>query len=189
MMAGVKSGRSTLVIIALLFASSGALRLGSGGGRAMANGVETPMEIAHPVPETCAELPAALATALTAREAAVAAGEAELNDRTAAIALAQTAIEQRLAELQMAEEKLSATLAIADQAAERDLARLTSVYETMKPKDAAALFETMAPPFAAGFLGRMQPQAAAAVMSGLKPETAYQISLVLAGRNAAAPTE
>jgi flagellar motility protein MotE (MotC chaperone) len=141
------------------------------------------------VPEQCEAMPAALAAALSAREAAVELGEMALKDRMAALALAEETITQRLAELTAAETELARTLAIADQAAEQDLTRLTTVYETMKPKDAAALFETMAPAFAAGFLGRMQPQAAAAVMSGLKPETAYEISLVLASRNAEAPTE
>jgi flagellar motility protein MotE (MotC chaperone) len=182
-----KTGRSTLVILALLFASSGALRLGSGVGTALANEAVEPDTM--DTPAQCTETPAALAAALTAREADLSLREAALKDRTAALALSEAAIEQQLAELIAAEAALAATLAIADQAAERDLANLTTVYETMKPKDAAALFEAMAPEFAAGFLGRMQPQAAAAVMSGLTPETAYQVSLQLAGRNAEAPTE
>ena len=37
--------------------------------------------------------------------------------------------------LKLAEERLSATLARADTAAEDDVARLTTVYENMKPKD------------------------------------------------------
>jgi flagellar motility protein MotE (MotC chaperone) len=187
MTARVKSGRSTLVILALLFVSSAALRLGSGVGTALANEAAVPEET--PEPAQCPAMPAMLAEALTARETDVALREATLQDRTAALALAEAAIDKRLVELQEAEAALAATLAIADEAAERDLARLTTVYETMKPKDAAALFETMAPEFAAGFLGRMQPQAAAAIMSGLPPEAAYQISLQLAGRNAEAPTE
>jgi flagellar motility protein MotE (MotC chaperone) len=187
MTARAKSGRSTVVILALLFASSGALRLGSGVGTALANEADPPDSMAEAA--QCASLPAALAEALNARETEITLREATLKDRTAALALAEAAIEKQLVELQTAEAALASTLAIADQAAEQDLARLTMVYETMKPKDAAALFETMAPSFAAGFLGRMQPQAAAAVMSGLSPETAYEISLQLAGRNAEAPTE
>jgi flagellar motility protein MotE (MotC chaperone) len=187
MSARSKNGRSTLVILALLFASSGALRLGAGVGTALANEVAEPATMAEPAP--CAEMPAALAEALTAREADMTLREAALKDRIAALALSEAAIEKHLIALQAAEAALASTLAIADQAAEQDLARLTTVYETMKPKDAAALFAAMAPEFAAGFLGRMQPQAAAAVMSGLTPETAYQISLHLAGRNTEAPTE
>ncbi|MCU0800268.1 MAG: hypothetical protein MUD11_00595 [Rhodobacteraceae bacterium] len=185
-----KPGRNALIIVSLLFLASGALRLGSGVGQALASQTETPLEMTgDETPLVCPEPPAALAAALLAREEKVVADEVALAERLAALALAEAAIDKRLVELQAAEDALAATLAIADQAAEQDLARLTSVYETMKPKDAAALFETMAPAFAAGFVGRMQPQAAAAILAGLPPETAYQISLVLAGRNAEAPTE
>jgi flagellar motility protein MotE (MotC chaperone) len=184
-----RAGQGTLAILGLLFLSSGALRLGSGVGEALAMEAETPELAAIVEEQTCTPLPSELATALSAREAAVVAGELVLKDKLAAMALAEAAITDRLNELTAAEEALAATLAIADNAAENDLMRLTQVYETMKPKDAAALFETMAPAFAAGFLGRMQPQAAAAVLSDLSPETAYQISLVIAGRNAEAPTE
>ena len=68
--------------------------------------------------------------------------------------------------------------------AEDDLVQLTSVYENMKPKEAALLFERMSPDFAAGFLGRMRPEDAAAIMSGLPPELGYSISVLLASRNA-----
>jgi flagellar motility protein MotE (MotC chaperone) len=105
----------------------------------------------------------------------------------AALDLAEAAITARLADLATAEADLKATLSLADGAAENDLARLTAVYESMKPADAAALFTAMAPEFAAGFLGRMRPETAAAVLSGMAPETAYSISALIAGRNALVP--
>jgi len=128
-----------------------------------------------------------LLVALQAREAQIKDREAKLNIRSKALAVADEEITKRLAVLEQAEVDLRATLALADDAAENDLARLTSVYENMKPKDAAALFETMEPDFAAGFLGRMRPDAAASVMAGLTPEAAYSISVILASRNANAP--
>jgi hypothetical protein len=51
----------------------------------------------------------------------------------------------------------------------------------------AALFQTMSPEFAAGFLGRMQPTSAADILTGLKPDKAYEVSVLLAGRNALVP--
>lgn len=133
--------------------------------------------------------PAALLQALKEREAQVQAADAAAQDRMAALDLAEKAIDQRLQELAAAEASLKEVLAIADGAAEQDLARLTAVYEAMKPTDAAALFDAMAPDFAAGFLGRMQPASAAAVMAGMPPEKAYSISALIAGRNANAPKE
>lgn len=178
-----RAGRSALVILALLLAASGALRLGAGVGTAMANSSKED----HSEPLECPLPPAALAEALVGREAAVQAKEQALEERLAALALADEAISKRLEELKAAEEKLRGTLTIADGAAEKDLARLTAVYEAMKPADAAALFQAMAPEFAAGFLGRMQPEAAAAVLAGMETDKAYSISVLIAGRNATAP--
>ncbi len=138
---------------------------------------------------TCPAPPVEMAAALLERENRLAAREAALADREAAMELADAAIRDRLAELEAAEEELRQTLALADGAAEEDLARLTAVYEAMKPKDAAALFDAMEPQFAAGFLGRMRADAAAAIMAGMTPEKAYAVSAILAGRNTGVPTE
>ena len=188
-----RTTRGALVIIALLFASSGALRIGSGVGTALAQaakGNDVPVADPDPslmAPEGCPLPPTELAAALSARESRLAVQEAALLDRSAALALADEAITQRLAELKAAEEQLSGTLAQADGAAEEDIARLVAVYETMKPKDAARLFDAMEADFAAGFLGRMRPDSAGAVMAGMAPEKAYAVSAILAGRNASVP--
>jgi flagellar motility protein MotE (MotC chaperone) len=188
-----RAGRGALIIVALMFAASGALRLGDGLGASLARAAEGTMAAEHPAeagePQSCPAPPAELAAALSEREARLAAQEAALNDRQSALALAEATIKGRLEELKQAEADLKATLAIADGAAETDVAQLTAVYETMKPKDAAKVFETMEANFAAGFLGRMRPDAAAAIMAGLSPEKAYEISAILAGRNATAPKE
>jgi flagellar motility protein MotE (MotC chaperone) len=188
-----RAGRGALILVALMFAASGALRLGDGLGASLARAAEGTMAAEHPAeagePQSCPAPPAELAAALSEREARLAAQEAALNDRQSALALAEATIKGRLEELKQAEADLKATLAIADGAAETDVAQLTAVYETMKPKDAAKVFETMEANFAAGFLGRMRPDAAAAIMAGLSPEKAYEISAILAGRNATAPKE
>lgn len=184
----VFAGRGTLALLALILASAGALRLGSGLGTAMAlQAAEDPAVSQDAL--SCPTPPAALAQALQERDAAVTAREAAFQDRLAALALAEDAVTQRLAELEAAEASLRQTLAIADGAAEKDLQQLTAVYEAMKPAEAAAIFNTMAPEFAAGFLGRMRHDAAAAILSGMAPEAAYAITLLIAGRNASAPRE
>jgi len=98
-------------------------------------------------------------------------------------------IASQLAVLRQAEQKLADTLAIADSAAENDLQQLTAVYEKMKSKSAAEIFGTMDISFAAGFLSRMRPESAAGILSEMPPNAAYSISVVMAGKNANAPTE
>lgn len=180
-----RPGRGTLVLIALMFASSAALRLGDGLG-SYARAAEDP---APPPPaEGCAP-PAELAAAFSAREARLAAQESAVSERAAALTLAEDLLRGRLEAVTAAEAELRATLALADGAAEADLARLTAVYETMKPKEAAVLFDAMEADFAAGFLGRMRAESAAAVMAGMSPDKAYAVSAILAGRNAGVPKE
>ena len=177
-------GHGTLFVVAMLFASSGALRLGSGIGAALAKADAEPAKD----PTTC-EMPSALSAALTLREERIGVQEASLKDRLAALALADAAITKRMEELKAVEDELKSTLAVADGAAEKDVQQLTAVYQAMKPKDAAALFETMSPEFAAGFLGLMPAESAAAILSGMSSEAAYGVSVIVAGRNATVPKD
>lgn len=193
------SGRGALVVIALLFIASSALRLGGGFGAAIALEVrETAENLLSSDGEEVGDVSAVndiapelleLLKETQAKEAALLAREAELEARAQTLALIEASIEEDLIRLQQAEEALRSTMAAADQAAEADIGRLTAVYENMKPDQAAALFQLMEPSFAAGFLGRMRADAAAAIMAGLTPDLAYTISVVLAGRNADVPRE
>jgi len=133
--------------------------------------------------------PESLLLAIQERDAQLSDREQRLNDREQVLRVAALKIEEQMTELEDAEQRLSGTIALADEAAEKDVQRLTSVYENMKPKNAATIFETMDINFAAGFLMRMRPEAAAAVLSNLSSEAAYSVSVVMAGRNVGAPTE
>ena len=177
--------RGTLKIIAALLMASAFVRLGEGVGRAVARADETVSPVAEK--GTDCERPEdlqVLLDELQAREARLEKRETAFDDRMAALTLADQQIDRKFEELSEAEDRLRRTLSIAETAAEDDIERLTRVYETMKPRQAAALFERMDARFAAGFLARMRPEAAAEIMAGLTPEAAHMFSVVLAGRNA-----
>ena len=183
-----RRGFGALHVITCLLIISAVLRLFSQVDPAMAN------EASEEVREDAVSLASTAGTdtllaALQARETRVAGREAQLRDRMEALRAAEEQIDAKLQALEQAEAELSATIALADTAAETDLAQLTTVYENMKPKEAADLFAQMPPQFAAGFLGLMRPDAAALIMSELDPEIAYSFSVVLAGRNANVPTD
>ncbi len=186
-------GRSALWIIAALMIASAVIRFGAGPGLALANEAASLQgDNGHPGDEqacTTAEELSDLLTDVLTREKSVAERELDLGARLRTVELAEQEIRKNLEDLQAAEERLSRTIAQAETASEDDLARLTSVYESMKPKDASTLFQEMSADFAAGFIARMRPDAAAQVMAGLTPEAAYSISVILAGRNAQTPTE
>ncbi|WP_342077358.1 magnesium transporter MgtE N-terminal domain-containing protein [Yoonia sp. SS1-5] len=183
-----RSRRGTLNIIAGLLIASAFVRGIADIGPALANNAPDDLTEVMTVPDTPTDT-ASLVEAFQQREARLAAREASFRDRMQALRVAEIEIEEKLEELRRAEESLLATIALAETAAATDLGQLTSVYENMKPKEAAALFEEMPPEFAAGFLGMMRPDAAALIMTQLAPETAYSFSVVLAGRNANAPTQ
>lgn len=203
------AGRGSVLVIAALFIGSATVRLATSANGALAQDSQlptTPMSPPHvgaqennalPTPEdephqssfpsSNREELSALIKALKDREVQVQEREKQVEMRLRALAVADAEIEKRLVTLTETEQALRATLSLADDASEKDLLRLTSVYESMKPKDAAILFEQMEPNFSAGFLGRMRPDVAAEVLAGLSPQVAYSISVILAGRNAAVP--
>ena len=183
----VRRFHGTLTLLAFLMLGSAVVRLGTGVGEALTAVPAPPvaMDVAEAPPADIAPLLAAL----RAREARLAEQETALASRLQALTLAEQELGRQLAALEEVEARLAATLALADQASERDLARLTAVYEAMKPADAAALFEEMDPRFAAGFVARMRPESAAAVLAGLTPGLAYSVSVILAGRHAGVPTQ
>lgn len=183
-----KRGFGALQVITYLLIASAILRFATEVGPAMAN--EGTEEIAKEAMQSDEPGEAeTLLAALQRREAMLAEREAQFGARMEALRSAEAQIEEKLQALVQAEAQLSATIALAESAAESDLAQLTTVYENMKPKEAADLFAQMPPQFAAGFLGLMRPDAAALIMTELEPDVAYSFSVVLAGRNAEVPTE
>lgn len=178
-----RKGHSVLHIVAFLLISSAVIRISIEAGPALAQAtraeVSEPTEITTEIADEGTFL-----AALKRREAELAAREAHLELRLEAMGQVEVQMAAKIEDLVTAEQALSATIAMAETASRTDVAQLTTVYENMKPKEAAALFEEMSPEFAAGFLGMMRPDAAALIMTQLEPATAYSFSVVLAGRNA-----
>ncbi len=196
--AGKKSRRrpGALFWVALLLFGSAVLRLGIDVGPAIAREAakDTEAEAVESHDNQLSQDPLLTESAVQGlireiqnRESILAERERQFQDKMKALKIAETAIEQKMAELVEVEAALRETLSLADGASEADLSRLTSVYEQMKPKEAAALFETMDPAFSAGFMARMRPDAAAGILAKLSPQAAYSISAILAGRHALVP--
>jgi len=179
-----------MMLIMLCFFASASIRIGTQG---MAIASETPVsdEIILDTQMACAPLEdqGSLLAFIKERQMQLLQRETEITERREILDIVEKRIATQLAILKAAEAKLASTLAIADSAAENDVARLTEVYEKMKPKNAAQIFETMEMSFAAGFLSRMKPESAAGILSEMPAELAYSVSVIMAGRNARAPTE
>lgn len=185
--------RGILVILAAILATSGVLRLGPATAAfaedlsELLSGTSADQNTDTPAPKP--QDVAVVLAALQEREATLEEREKQLAQRLEALSLAEHRVSSKLEELVNAEQTLAATMAMAKTAAADDLSRLTTLYENMKPKQAIPLFEAMDPEFAAGFIAQMKPATAAQIMAGLDPQISYAISVVLAGRNSAAPTK
>lgn len=185
--------RISLLGLLALFVLSGLLRLGAiGFAQASVSSEEAPENHEassgnlHGECTPVAPLELALSR-VEGRAEALDLRETRLDARAEALAEVEARVAAQLAALEATETRLESLLALSDTAAEDDLSRLTQVYETMDPADAAALFAQMDPGFAAGFLARMQADAAAGVLAELDPAVAYSISVLIATRNALAP--
>lgn len=185
--------RWLLTALGLVFAVSAVLRVGT-LDLAFAQQVALPWAAAAPEAQAVTSLSADMAQGISAALREVEALRTELaqraaalDDRERAVMAAQSLVEARLATLAAAEARLEELIALSDSAAETDIDRLTAVYETMPPAEAAAIFGQMDPSFAAGFLTRMTPAASATLMAELTPEQAYAVSVIIATRNATAP--
>jgi len=175
-----------LMLLTLLFFGAGLSRLSMGVVQALAADGPPPE---HTATTSETDEAGTLFQALRAREARLQKQEQALASRAKDLATAEARLRAQITELQAAEQRLKDTLALTEGAAETDLARLTTVFEHMKPPQAAALFATMDTEFAAGFIARLNPQFAGQVMAELDPTLAYGISAVLAGRHARTPRE
>ena len=186
--------RSPLFVIAGFLLISATVRVGLHTGNAIAaisdevepdiQQINSPVAVEGPTDKALEEMVEAIqkkSKSLRQREEAIASQELALN-------LSLQALDAKISELKQAEKDLLELISISQKAAQSDIENLTSVYASMKPKDAARLFEEMDPEFAAGFLGQMIPEDAAGIMAGLTPQKAYAVSVLLAGRNANAPT-
>lgn len=183
----VRGSSGVLILLACLLVAAGMSRLGMGVAQVIAaetipaQGAEPPEDPAVP-PD-----PGDLFEALRLRAEQLDALEARLDARAGTLRRAEADLEAQLRALTEAEARLAATLRTTETAAEDDLRHLTTVFESMKPAQAAGLFAQMDAEFAAGFIGRLRPEFAGEVMSGLDPVVAYAISAILAGRHARTP--
>lgn len=138
----------------------------------------------QPSAEICVAESAEVVAALELRASGLDAREKELHDEALALEQRAAQIEQLSQALSAKKAELEETVVMVNSASENDLIQLATVYENMKPADAAELFSLMDPVFAAGFIARMRPEVSAEILGNIEPDIAYGLSVVLAGRNA-----
>jgi len=125
-----------------------------------------------------------LAEALLAEQGRIEARSVELLKREKALEALEAKLDKQLDNIETTRNSVQAQLDKIETLATDDLKHLISMYETMKPKNAAEIFDSMAPAFAAGFLRDMNSARAGLIMSEMDAKKSYEISLVIANKNA-----
>lgn len=140
-------------------------------------------EMAEPAEDPAARLSESEMTvlkSLSGRREELATRAEALDMRERLLSAAEKRVEDRIAELKEIEARINARLGEQDAENEERLAGLVSMYETMKPKDAARIFERLDMGVLLDVVKRMQPRKMAAVMAAMDPVTAQDLTVELA---------
>ncbi len=110
--------------------------------------------------------------------------EAEMAEQESAFSAIKTRLQKELAVVEAAKNELAKQTHTRSEIAQGDIVHLTTMYATMKPKQAAQIFNRMDPKFAAGFIREMKGGQAGLILAAMDTKKAYEISLVIASRYA-----
>lgn len=149
---------------------------------------ESPPEvIAPPTPAAPGEPPVsaaerALLLDLRKRRTELESREAALASREGILAATEKRLADRAGELADLQKRLEALESARRERDEENWKGLVKLYETMKPRDAAAIFNDLDRPVLLAVLDRMKESKAAPVLAAMQPERARQITADLAQR-------
>jgi len=104
---------------------------------------------------------------------------AVLDERETALQRMRDEVAAALQALQTERARLLEAEGAKDEKAEAQIERLVSLYETMKPKAAAAIFQEMDVTVAARLLARMEREQASFVLGSMEPRRAYALTVAL----------
>jgi flagellar motility protein MotE (MotC chaperone) len=139
-----------------------------------------PLEAAGSAAPPISDSERALLLDLRGRRAELDAQAAALAVREATLGAAEKRLAGRLDELNALQKRLEALEAERQAHDEANWRGLVKLYETMKPRDAAAIFNDLDLPVLLPVLDRMKEAKAAPVLAAMQPERARQVTAELA---------
>lgn len=126
---------------------------------------------------------------LGARREALDAREAELDMQMALVEAAEKRIAERTAALEALEARIKALVEGKKTADESQFASIVTMYETMKPKEAAAIFDQLEMPILLRVASAMSPRKMAPIMAKMEPQKAKDLTANMAVEQAQAAVE
>ncbi|WP_376091948.1 MotE family protein [Roseomonas sp. CCTCC AB2023176] len=146
----------------------------------------TPPAPSDPPPSPAEAAEREILTALRARRAEIEAREAALAAREAVFAAAERRLTARLDDLAALQARLEAADRARAEREETGWRGLVRTYETMRPRDAAAVFDDLELPVLVGIVARMREAKAAPILGAMRPDRARSLTAELSRHRAGA---
>lgn len=106
--------------------------------------------------------------------------EGQLDLREKLLQATEERIQKRVDELKVLEQRIEAAVEKKRQQEENEVAGLVTMYETMKPKDAARIFDRLSLPILLKVVRQMKPRKMADVLAKMSPEAAERLTVAIA---------
>jgi flagellar motility protein MotE (MotC chaperone) len=114
--------------------------------------------------------------------------EGQLDLREKLLQATEERIKKQVEELKKLEERIEAAVEEKKQQEENEIAGLVTMYENMKPKDAARIFDRLSLPILLKVVRQMKPRKMADVLAKMSPEAAERLTVAIAS-NSTAPAQ
>ncbi len=142
---------------------------------------EPPPRAQPSVPDSVSPTERALLEKLSARRDALKQKTEELELRERVLGEAERKLEAGVGDLKKAEEKTE-TGGKGEDTEKQALRNIVTMYETMKPKDAARVFDRLGHPVLVPLVLAMNPRKMAEILAVMQPEAAERLTVALANR-------
>ena len=119
---------------------------------------------------------------LSARRDALDQRARDIDEREAFLAVAEQRLDEKIAELESVRALIESMLHQVDEEGEAQLLGLVSIYESMRPADAATIFNGLELEVLISVMERMRGQKSGAILAGMNPERARLVTTELARR-------
>ncbi|MGL5734698.1 MAG: MotE family protein, partial [Beijerinckiaceae bacterium] len=107
----------------------------------------------------------------------------EIDTREALLKAAEKKLDNRVGDLKAIEDRLQASLDNREQSQAIALKNLVTMYETMKPKEAARVFDRLDMKVLIPVVQKMNPRKMAEILAAMQPEAAEKLTVALATRS------
>jgi flagellar motility protein MotE (MotC chaperone) len=106
--------------------------------------------------------------------------EGQLDLREKLLQATEERIQKRVNELKKLEERIEAAVGKKQEKEESEIAGLVTMYESMKPKDAARIFNRLSLPVLLKVVRQMKPRKMADILGKMDPEAAERLTVAIA---------